>query len=129
MVALIIGGLRLFIVVLTATRTPLESNADLLSRHFVSIDCERFLYGHKVELIASPGADAHVAAYAAESIQKHWNSDHLQFIVQDLATSRQLAHMDLSRVDNWEKVTSPDRLGVILGEGWPILTMGGGGAG
>ena len=32
------------------------------------------------------------------------------------------------QVDNWEKVTGPDHLGVILEEGWPILTMGGVGA-
>jgi len=32
------------------------------------------------------------------------------------------------QVDNWEKVTCPDDLGVILEESWPILTMGGAGA-
>ena len=30
--------------------------------------------------------------------------------------------------ENREKVTGPDHLGVILEEGWPILTMGGVGA-
>jgi len=32
------------------------------------------------------------------------------------------------QVEHWEKVTGPDHLGVILEEGWPILTMGGVGA-
>jgi len=32
------------------------------------------------------------------------------------------------QVDDWEKVTCPDRLGVILDESWPILTVGGVGA-
>ena len=29
------------------------------------------------------------------------------------------------QVDDWEKVTGPDQRGVILEEGWPILTVGG----
>ena len=32
------------------------------------------------------------------------------------------------QVDDWQKVTGPNQLGVILEEGWPILTMGGVGA-
>ena len=32
------------------------------------------------------------------------------------------------QVDNWEKVTGPDQLGVIPEEGWSFLTMGGVGA-
>jgi hypothetical protein len=32
------------------------------------------------------------------------------------------------QVDNWEKVTGLDQLGVILEEGWPIMTIGGAGA-
>ena len=38
--------------------------------------------------------------------------------------------VDLSeeQVEYWEKVTGPHQLGVVLEEGWPILTMGGVGA-
>ena len=32
------------------------------------------------------------------------------------------------QVNDWEEVTGPDQLGVILEGSWPILTMGGAGA-
>jgi hypothetical protein len=89
---------------LTATRALLGSGEDLLSRYFVNISYDEFLQGHDVELNASPGVDAHVTVYLAKSIQKHWRSSDLQFVVQDPATSRQVVQMDLSRADDWGNV-------------------------
>jgi hypothetical protein len=120
-VALIIGGLCLFIVVLTATRAFLGSGEDLLSRYFVSIDYEEFLQGHNVVLTTSPGVDAHITVYVAKSIQKHWRSDDLRFVVQDPTTSRQLVHMDLSRTDDWGKVLRASEMSEPVGVAFDLV--------
>ena len=109
-VMLIIGGTCLFIVILAAYKSFLSSDKNLLSNYNVSIDYEEFLQGKNIGLITSPGVDTQITVYMAESIQKHWRSNDLQFIVQDPTTSRQSLRIDLSKSDYWGEVLRSEEL-------------------
>ena len=109
-VVLIIGGTCLFIVILAAYKAFLSSDKNLLSTYNVSIDYEEFLQGNNIDLITSPGVDTHTTVYMAKSIQKHWRSNDLQFIVQDPVISTQLLRIDLSKSDYWGEVLRSEEL-------------------
>lgn len=109
-VVLIIGGTCLFIVILAAYKSFFSSDKNLLSNYNVSIDYEEFLQGKTIELITSPGVDTQITVYMAESIQKHWRSNDLQFIVQGPTISTQLLRIDLSKSDYWGEVLTSEEL-------------------
>jgi hypothetical protein len=104
-VALVFGGVFLSVGGINATRAFLGSDEYLLSGYSVFVIYEESLQGHNIELVTSPGVNTHITVHAvAKSIQKHWRSRDLQFIVQDPTTSRQFMALDLSRSDYWGEV-------------------------
>jgi hypothetical protein len=109
-VVFIIGGTCLFIVILAANKAFLSSDKNLMSNYKVRIDYEEFLQGKTIELVTSPGVDTQITVYMAESIQKHWRSNDLLFIVQDPTISRQSLRIDLSKSDYWGEVLRSEEL-------------------
>jgi len=103
-VALILGGLMMFVTVLLAANFLVGSDEHVLDRHYISIDYDDYLDDKPIEVVTAPGVTAHMSVIVAESIQKHWRSDDLQFVVLDPASDRELAVMDLSRSDHWGQV-------------------------
>jgi hypothetical protein len=109
-IVLFIGGTCLFMDVWVAYKAFIASNKNLLNNYKVSIDYEEFLQGDNIELITSPGVDTHITVNMAKSIQMHWRSNDLQFIVQDSAISLQLVQIDLSKSDYWGEVLKSEEL-------------------
>ena len=104
-VALVLGGIFLSVGGINVARALLGSDEYLLSRYSVFIVYDEALQGLNTELATSPGVNTHITVYAiARSIQKHWRSGDLQFVVQDPTTSRRLVALDLSRSDHWGEV-------------------------
>lgn len=76
----------------------------------VRIDYEEFLQGITIDLIVSLGLNTQITIYMAKSIQKHWRSNDLQFIVHDPAYSSQLLQLDLRKSDYWGEVLRSEEL-------------------
>ncbi len=109
-VLLFIGGSCLYFVISPAYNAFLASDKNLLSDYNERIDYEEFLQGKNIELITSPGIDIQITIELAESIQKHWRSNDLQFIVQDPTISRQSLRIDLGKSDYWGEVLRSEEL-------------------
>lgn len=99
--ALLISGLMLFIAGISVARALLKSDEEILSRYSVIINFSDFRQGKSIELVTSPGVATHVTINLAKSIQGHWKSDNLKFVIEDPITSRQLEQKNLKRSDYW----------------------------
>ena len=109
--AMTLGGLCLLIIGFIVGRVFLASNETILSTYFVDLVYDEYQDSAVAELITAPGVKIRVSILCGKSIQSHWRSDDLQFVVEDPATARQLERIDLSRDDEWGEALKSEELG------------------
>lgn len=101
---LAIGAGLLLVTVMLSWRVFIASGQNLLTNYIVSINYDEAVKAGMVEILTAPGVDTHLRVNVAESIQEHWRSGDLQFILQDAGAARQLVQLDLSKSDRWGEV-------------------------
>ncbi len=98
---LVVGGTLLMVALLALGKSTSGSDEVVLDSAFSHLRYDDFQSGQYIELQAAPGIPSNISFDLVQSIQGHWRSDDLRFLVRYPDGSRPEEVLSLARSDDW----------------------------